>query len=176
MNKKDKTQLLKFLSQQLESSKISIFAEFSNLSVREVEEFRKEMKKHSTKVMVVKNTLMKMALQSRSIDEAIKFMEGPNILIWSNDGDEAEVVKEVLRFSKFTGKIKIKFGVLNNMFLQMDQVEKLGNLPSKKILQAMVIGGIKAPICNIVYNVKYPVMKLILILKTFSEKKEKGNG
>ncbi len=125
MNKKDKAQLLKFLTEQLENSKVSIFAEFSKLSVREIEEFRKEMRKHSTKVMVVKNTLMKMALQSRSLDEASGFMEGPNILIWSKDGDEADVVKEVLKFSKSSGKLKIKFGILNNVLLEMDQIENL---------------------------------------------------
>jgi len=29
---------------------------------------------------------------------------------------------------------------------------------------------------NLIYNVKYPITRLIMVLKTFSEKKEKGNG
>ncbi|MCM8759413.1 MAG: 50S ribosomal protein L10 [Candidatus Omnitrophica bacterium] len=176
MNKKDKQQLLEFLSEQLKLSKISVLAEFSGLSVKETEEFRREMKKHSSRVLVVKNTLMKMALQARSLDEATKFMEGPNLLIWTDKGDEAEVVKEILKFSKSSGKLKIKFGLLNNAFLPVEQIEKLGSLPSKKTLQAMVIGGIKAPLSNIVYNVKYPIIRMIMILRTFSDKKEKENG
>ncbi|MCX7705917.1 MAG: 50S ribosomal protein L10 [bacterium] len=175
MNKRDKIQLLKFLTDQLEDSKISIFAEFSRLSVKEMEEFRKEMRKHSTKVMVVKNTLMKMAFQSRSLDRVTRFIEGPNILIWSSGGDESEVVKEILKFSKDSGKLKIKFGILNNMLLETEQIEMLGSLPSKRTLQAMVVGGIKAPLSNFIYNVKYPITRLILILKTLSERKEKGN-
>ena len=176
MNKTDKAKILKFIIDELGSSKVSIFAEFSGITVKGMEELRMEMKKHSSNVMVVKNTLARMALQSCSLDEATKFMEGPNVLIWSNTGDECEIIKEVLKFSKSSGKIKIKFGVLNNALMEVDTLEKLGNLPSKKTLQAKVIGGIKAPLSSLVYNVKYPLTRLILVLKTFSEQKEKGNG
>ncbi|MGC8805481.1 MAG: 50S ribosomal protein L10, partial [Candidatus Ratteibacteria bacterium] len=59
MNKNDKAKLLKFLSDEIDSSKVSIFAEFAKLTVKEMEELRREMKKYSTRVMVVKNTLVR---------------------------------------------------------------------------------------------------------------------
>ncbi|MCM8822177.1 MAG: 50S ribosomal protein L10 [Candidatus Omnitrophica bacterium] len=175
MNKTDKVRLLKFLTEEINASKVSIFAEFSRLTVKGLEDLRKEMKRYSTRVMVVKNTLVKMALKSHFLDEAAKFMEGPNMLIWSKNGDESEIIKEVLKFSKSSGNIKLKFGVLNNELLNVETLEKLGSLPSKKTLQAMVIGGIKSPLSGLVYNIKYPLTRFILILKTFSEQKEKGN-
>ncbi|MCM8764027.1 MAG: 50S ribosomal protein L10 [Candidatus Omnitrophica bacterium] len=173
MNKTDKVRLLKLLTEELNASKVSIFAEFSRLTVKELEKLRKELKKYSTRVMIVKNTLVKMALKSRSLDEATKFMEGPNMLIWSKNGDESEIIKEILRFSRSSGNIKVKIGILNDELMNAKALEKLGSLPSKKTLQAMVIGGIKAPLSNLIYSVKYPLSRFILILKTFSEQKEK---
>lgn len=178
MNKNDKSKIVKFLSEELSESKLYVFAEFSGLSVTEIEDLRKGIKKISGRVMVVKNTLLKRAFQTLSIsmDEAGKFMEGPNILIWSRTGDESEIIKEILRFSRNSNKIKVKFGVLNNAFLNSEDIEHLGKLPGKKLLQAMLIGSIRAPLSNVVYNVKYPLTRLVMVLKTFSEKKEKGNG
>ncbi|MCM8825556.1 MAG: 50S ribosomal protein L10 [Candidatus Omnitrophica bacterium] len=176
MNKSDKVKLLGFLKEELNASKVSIFAEFSKLTVKGLEELRKEMKKHSTRVMVVKNTIARKALQFCSLDEATRFMEGPNMLIWSKNGDECEIIKEVLRFSKTSGNLKIKFGILNNELIDLETLERLGSLPSKKTLQAMVICGIKGPLGSLVYNIKYPLTRVILILKTFYEQKEKGNG
>lgn len=173
MNKNDKVKLLKFLSDEIETSKVSILAEFSKLTVKEMEELRKEMKKYSTKVMVVKNTLMRKAFQSFALNETMNFMEGPNVLVWSKTADESDVVRELLKYSKISGKIKVKFGILNKSFIGVDTIERIGTLPSKKTLQAMVIGGIRAPLNGLVYNIKYPVTRLILVLKTFSEKKEK---
>lgn len=176
MNKTEKAKILKFLTEELKASKISIFAEFSRMPVKEMEELRKDMKKHSTNVMVIKNTLVKMVLQSSSMDQGLKFLEGPNMLIWSRTGDETEILKEIIRFEKSSGNIRIKFGVMNNAIMEYETLEKLSKIPSKKTLQAMVIGGIKAPLTNLVYNVKYPLTRLIMVLKTFSEQKEKGNG
>jgi large subunit ribosomal protein L10 len=177
MNKSEKESLLKFLTERLSSSKVSIFAQFSGITVKEMEQLRKDLRKCSGNVMVVKNTLTKMALRLCSMDEAMKFMEGPNLLIWSQTGDESEVIKETLKFVKASaGKLRVNFGLLNNLLVEPETLEKLGKLPSKKIVQAMVIGSIKSPLSNLVYNVKYPLTRLILVLKTFSEQKEKKNG
>ncbi len=178
MNKNDKAKILKFLSDELNKSKVYLFAEFSGLSVSEMQELRKEIRKVFGNVMVVKNTLFKRVFQTLpvSMDEADKFMEGPNILIWSRTGDESEIIKEVLRFAKRSNKLKLKFGILNHLFLDSGSIEQIGNLPAKKILQAIVISGIRSPINNLVYNVKYPITRLIMVLKTFSEKKGEKNG
>ena len=178
MNKDDKSKILKFLSDEISNSRFYIFAEFSGLSVSEMEDFRRDMRKSSSRVMVVKNTLLKKAFQTLSVsmDETGKFMEGPNILIWSRTGDELDTIKHVLNFARSSNKIKIKFGVLNNTFMDSETIEQIGKLPGKKTLQALLIGGIRAPLSNLIYNVKYPITRLIMVLKTFSEKKEKGNG
>ncbi len=173
MNRQEKSELLKLLLEELASSKVSIFAEFSGLSVKNMEELRKELKKHNARMMVLKNTLAKIALQSFSLNEAADSMVGPNMLIWSRSGDESEIIKQVLKFSKDSGKIKIRFGIVNEAFTGLEAIEIIGSLPSKKNLQAMVIGGILAPVSGLIYNIKYPLTRLILVLKTFSEKKEK---
>lgn len=176
MKKTEKEKMLKFLTEELKASKISILAEFSRLSVKEMEELRKEMKKHLTKVMVVKNTLVKMAIQSCSMDKEVKSLEGPNMLIWSRTGDETEIIKELLKFEKLSGTIKVKFGIMNNNLMEYETLEKFSKIPPKRTLQAMVIGNIRAPLTNLAYNVKYPLTRLIMVLKTFSEQKEKKNG
>jgi large subunit ribosomal protein L10 len=175
MNKSDKEKWVKFLTGEFGESKIVIFAEFLGLSVKEMEELRKETRKNAAKIRVVKNNLVKKAFQSLSRDEACKFMEGPNMLIWSKTGDESDILKGLIKFAKTSGKVKVKFGILNDAIVESAMLEQLSRLPSKKMLQAIVIGKIMSPFSALVYNVKYPVSRLILTLKTFSEKKGAGN-
>ena len=171
MNKEDKGKLIKFLTEEFKTSKIIIFAEFTALSVKEMEQLRRTIKGISCNLRVTKNNLVKKTLQSLAKDEACKCLSGPNAIIWSKAGDESEVVKSISKFARGSGKIKIKAGFLNDNFVEKDFLDRLSSLPSKKVLQAMVIGGIKSPLSKLVYNVQYPFSRLILTLKTFSDKR-----
>jgi len=174
MNRSDKEKWVKFLIEEFKESKVVIFAEFTGLTVKEMEQLRKEAKKVSCKVRVVKNNLVKKSLQFLSKDEACRLLEGPNILLWSRSGDESEILKGLMKFAQVSGKVKVRFGILNQEFVENDYLQHLHRLPSKAVLQATVIGRIKSPLAALVYNVKYPLSRLILVVRTFSEKKGAG--
>jgi large subunit ribosomal protein L10 len=159
------------LTGELETSKIIIFAEFGALTVREMEQLRRTLKDIACSLRVVKNNLVKKTLSALSKDEACKYFEGPNVIIWTKAGDESEVVKGIAKFAGASGKIKVKAGFLSSGLVGKDFLDKLLRLPSKKVLQAIVIGGIKSPLSKMVYDVRYPISRLILTLKTFSNKK-----
>ena len=120
---------------------------------------------------VIKNNLVKKSFQMLSRDEACKFLEGPNILLWSREGDESEVIRNILKFAEGTGKVKVKFGILNHAFVENEYIQQLGKLPSKMVLQGTVIARIKSPLAALVNNIKYPVIRMILTVKILSEKK-----
>ena len=88
--------------------------------------------------------------------------------------------REIYDIVALTLKEKTKnFDQLSSMLNDYKLVEKefidqISRLPAKKILQATVISNIRSPLTALAYNIKYPLSRLILTLKTFSEQKDKG--
>lgn len=171
MTKSDKEKWLHFLLEEFSASRMLVFAEFSGLSVKEMEKLRREIKKLSCQVKVMKNTLVKKTFQAMSKDEACKFLDGPHVVVWSRTGDEAEVLKSLVGFAKSSGRLKLKFGLLNSDIVDTQFLDTLSRLPSKKTLQARTVGSLKSPLVRLIGGVQYPLMHLVLCLKGLEKKK-----
>ena len=64
-----------------------------------------------------------------------------------------------------TETLSFKFGILDNALYMGPELEKIAKLPGKDQLIAMVIGGLKSPSSKLVYNMKFSITKLTLVLK-----------
>ncbi|MCL5674292.1 MAG: 50S ribosomal protein L10 [Candidatus Omnitrophica bacterium] len=174
MNRESKIKLTDYLTKEFNESKIIILAEFSKLDVKEMGFIRRNIKELSCNIRVVKNNLVKKAFQSLAKYELCKYLENPNIIIWSKTGDESEVIKALAKFSKSSGKVNVKAGIIEGKSIEKSLIEQISRLPSKKVLQATVISCIIFPVRSLIFNIQYPVSRLILTLKTMSKKIEEG--
>lgn len=165
MTRSDKEKWLRVLLDEFSASRMLVFAEFSGLSVKEMEKMRREIKKLSCQVRVLKNTLVKKTFQAMAKDDACELLDGPHVVVWSRTGDEAEVLKSLAGFAKSSGKLTLKFGILNSEIVDTGFLEALSRLPSKKVLQARTVGSLKSPLARLVGGVKYPMTHLVLCLR-----------
>ncbi len=174
MNKEKKIKFTDYLTKEFDGSKIIILVEFTKLDVKEMSSIRRSIKQLSCNFRVIKNSLVKKVFQSLAKDELCKHLENPNIIIWSKTGDESEIIKTLAKFSGSSDKVRIKVGVIEGKQIEKDTIEQISRLPSKKVLEAIIISNIIYPVAGFIFNIKYPISRLVLTLQTISKKVEEG--
>ena len=66
---------------------------------------------------------------------------------------------------------KIKFGVFEGKLIDDKMIIQLASLPPKEALLGKLVGLLKSPLNNLVYNLNYNTSKLVFVLKAIEEKK-----
>lgn len=144
--------------------------DYKGWSVAEINSLRRKLKESGARMKVIKNTLFKIALKELNIDAFEKF-EGTNAFVFVM-GDEVQPLKIIVDFIKETNKGSLKFGYINGVKYNKEQLEELSKLPPINELRAKVLSSINAPIYKLVYNLKGLLSNLVIILDQIKSKKE----
>ncbi|MEX0968278.1 MAG: 50S ribosomal protein L10 [Bacteroidia bacterium] len=173
MKKEDKYTIVQELSEQLQENKNFYIADISTLPVNTSNDFRKKAIEKGISIRMVKNTLIKKALEKANIEiEGLSdALVGPSALIFSeNVNAPARVIKEFRR-DKEKPSVKAAY-IEESLYLGDDQIEALISLKSKEELIADVIALLQSPIKNVISGLTGQGQKIAGILKTLSEKEE----
>ena len=68
-------------------------------------------------------------------------------------------------------KTFFKYGVFEKKLLSVEDLNRFLSLPSKSVLVAQFIGGLKNPLQRLVYAMRFNQQQLVLTLKALSDKK-----
>lgn len=148
MNKAEKTQVIDQLVQQLNANNKIYLADCSTLTVEKVNAFRRQCFDKKISVTVVKNTLLKKALERANdskLTELIPALKGETALIFTDTSNApAKVIKD---FRKNGTKPALKAAYVEDMIFVGDgQLDALASLKSKNELIGDVIGLLQSPI------------------------------
>jgi len=165
--------LLTETQEKVAKAQAMFFVDYQGLTHQQLEEARKELRKIDSEVAVVKNTLMNIALQEKNIDVKEK-LEGAHATLFSYT-DPVATAKVLAAFYKKYQLPKIQFGIFNGEVVDEKVIAKLATIPSREVLLAKLLGGMKSPISGLVYTLKGNLMKLALVLKAVEEKKTAAN-
>jgi large subunit ribosomal protein L10 len=135
------------LREALSSSRTLIVSEYRGLSVKELAEIRRTLRKQDVSYRIVKNRLMRIAAQD-TVGEALgPLLVGPTAIAFGND--ESTTAKAVLDATRPYKIVTITGGVLGNRSITADAVRSLATLPSREVLLAKLAGGMQAPIATL---------------------------
>lgn len=159
---------------------------FKNIKHQNLEELRKTIKKFSSRLKVVKNSLVKKAFNKINIEDKKykKIKESTNniqdktaILLIEND--YSSPLKAILDYSKNDENISFKFGFLDGNLYDSNELNKIAALPSVPELISKIIYTLKSPVNKIYYSLQSPMSKFVNILKSeklTSNKEVSNNG
>ena len=177
MTREEKAVIIDELSQKFSNTPYFYITSASGMSVGEVNTLRGLCFERGIEYRVVKNTLIKKALETLDTDytpfdaEVLKGMSG--IMFHPESGKvPAQLIKE---FKKKTGSDKLKFkgaSVDQSVFVGESQLDVLVSLKSKQELIGDVIGLLQSPAKNVIGALQSGGNKLAGILKTLSEKED----
>lgn len=138
------------LQKLFSNSSVNIATDYRGMTVSEMVTLRRKLAEKNISYHVVKNTLTHLALKESSNAELSQFLKGPTGIVISS-GDISEGAKILLDFVKTSrGVLKIKGGIADGKVLRAEDISTVATLPSREILLAMVMGGMKSPIQSLV--------------------------
>ena len=70
-----------------------------------------------------------------------EILEGPSAFVFCGD-DVASAAKAVTEFAKENEKLEVKGGMMDNAFVNADEIKAIASLPSKDVLLAQIAGAI----------------------------------
>lgn len=149
-----------------------VITSFMGSSVSDMEQLRKSLKKNSASYLVVKNSTLRIIFEKLKLkDEASKIDGGMGISF--SGGDIITTCKTLVTFSKGKDKFQIKGAVIDGKSVSQDRVRQFASLPSKEVLLAQVIGGIKAPITGFVNILSGVLRSFVYVVDAIRDKKSK---
>lgn len=144
--------------------------QYSKLSSPKMTSLRSSLKSGKSKLLVTKNSLIKLALKESNINGLEPFLEGPTALVMGYD-DVAGVSKTLAKFSKENESLVLKGGFFKGSILSKKDIEVISSLPPRMDLIAQVVGVLKSPLSGLVFTLKGPLNKLAIVLNQIKEQK-----
>jgi large subunit ribosomal protein L10 len=159
------------LCENIKGACTGVVVNYRGITVAEDTKLRKELREAGDEYMVVKNTLLRLALKDAGIDGLDHVLEGTTAIAISKD-NYVSGAKILTKFAEATKnkKFEIKAGFVDGGAIDVDGVKALATLPSKEVLVAQVLGGLNAPITGFVTVLNGTMKGLVVALNAIAEK------
>ena len=151
----EKQAIVAELAEKLKNASAGVLVDYKGITVAEDTALRAELRKNDVEYSVVKNTLVRFALDEANLNELDGVLHGTTSLAIST-GDPIAPMRVVNQFAKKLGdgKFNIKAGFMEGKVISLDEVMALAELPGKEALQAQVLGTMLAPITSLAIVIK----------------------
>lgn len=183
-NRDKKVELVGQFEEKIKKAKALVLADYRGLTHQQLETLKKNLKQVEAELVITKNTLLKRAMSTvyslqstaavdgsrNAVDESTDALQGPTATLFAYN-DIIAPLKELAKTIKTLKLPTIKFGLLEGKTLTGEEVLRLSALPSREILLAQVIGGMKSPIYGLHRALSWNVQKLVMTLRAIEEKK-----
>jgi large subunit ribosomal protein L10 len=171
MKRSEKEAIIAEVADKASRAVAMYFADFSNITVAEETELRREFRKSGVEYNVVKNTLARKALQHLTgYDRVYDKLVGPTGIAFSYD-DPSAPAKIIKKYSEKSGKFKLKAAVIEKQVYDATRLNELANMPSRKDMVAAILGSLQAPASGIVGAINAIARDLVYVLDAIEKKK-----
>ena len=171
MTREEKSLVIETLTAQLSDNANIYLADISGLDAGNTTNLRRACFKAGVQLAVVKNTLLKKAMESSDKDfgELKDILKGNTSLMFSETGNApAKVIKE---FRKKSDKPLLKGAYIQeSIYVGDNQLDSLVELKSKDELVGEIIGLLQSPAKNVISALKSGGSTIAGLVKTLSER------
>lgn len=173
MTREEKNQLIDSLAEALQNTTNFYLTDISDLNAEKTTELRRLCFKKEIRLQVVKNTLLKKAMDKAEKDyqPLYDILKGNTGIMFSESGNApAKLIKE---FRKKSERPILKGAFIEEMtYVGEHQLEFLSTIKSKNELVADIVLLLQSPIKNLVGALQSGGQKISGVLQTLSEKSE----
>ena len=138
---KQKEEIVKKLADDLKDNSLVLLVDYRGITVEDVTKLRNEIRQSNAQYRVIKNNIIKRALELNGETGLNDLLEGPTALITSKD-DYLEPAKAIYNFTKNNDFYKIKGGIIDGKVMTAEEIITLAKLPSRQELLAKLAGSL----------------------------------
>jgi large subunit ribosomal protein L10 len=171
ISRSKKTQIIDDVTKLLDDSKMTVVAQYSGLTVADMQQLRREAAKSGVVVKVAKNRLVKKAASKQKSLEGsdLDLLKG-QVAIAVGLEDEVAPAQVLAAFAKENPKLELVGAFsADGSILDQTQVKQLSELPSKDAMRAQLVGTIAAPLSGFVRVLSGNLNGLVNVLNARKE-------
>jgi large subunit ribosomal protein L10 len=173
MKKEEKNQVVEALADQLKTNNNFYIADISELNAEDTSALRRLCFKREVTLTVVKNTLLKKAMEQtdKDLEALYDILKGPTSIMFAEAGNApAKLIKE---FRKTSERPILKGAYIEEMtYIGDEQLDFLVAIKSKNELIGDIVGLLQSPVKNVVSALQSGGNTISGVLQTLSEKSE----
>jgi len=168
MNKEKKKTYIEEMKGFFNNTSSILVTQYQGLTVKQIDELRSEMRKHSIKFKITKNRITKLALEGTKYKKLENLFSGPTAVAFSEDAITS--AKILTKFAKKNANLKIIGGIMEEEPLSVEEVEKIATLPTLDEARSKIVGILTAPAQKIISILLAPGAKIAILALAKSKK------
>lgn len=138
---KQKEEEVKALAQKFKDAKVILLTDYRGITVEDVTALRNTLRGTNSEYKVIKNNIIKRALDANGESGLDDVLEGPTAVVLSTE-DYVDPLKAIYNFAKANEFYKIKGGIVEGKIMSAEELIALAKLPSRQELLGMLAGGL----------------------------------
>jgi large subunit ribosomal protein L10 len=171
MKRSEKEQIIAEVKEKIERAKGLYFADFTGITVEQINELRREFRKSNVEYQVVKNTLARKALESvTGYDKVLEKLVRPTAIAFGYD-DPVAPARIIKKFREKNDKLTLKVCVIEQQVYDGSQLDEIAKLPSRPEIIAGILGTIQAPVTGIAGAINAVMRDLVSVIDAIEKKK-----
>jgi len=167
-SKEQKAKLIAQYAEWAKQSQGMVAISYNKMNMAAIDTLRAKVRDTGSELHVVKNTLMKIALDEVGITNK-EIFEGVSLVGFAFT-DAASLAKVISESTAKSDIFEVKGGYLGKEKLSAAQIKALADLPPLPVMRAMLLGTILAPATKLVRTIAEPARGLAAVVKAYSEK------
>lgn len=150
LTRQQKTEKVEVLKTTLDGANALLVVDYRGLSVKDANDLRGRLRQAdaSFRYHVVKNSLLKRAIEGTDVAAADPYLVGPTAVAIAYEEPSA-LAKVLVDYAKDNEAFEIKGGVVEGEAVDAAKVQQLASLPSKEEMRGMLAGTVQAPMRNL---------------------------
>ena len=172
MTRSEKEEIIASVKEKVMRAKGMYFADFTGITVEQVNELRREFRKSKIEYTVVKNTLARKALEAATgYDSVLDRLTGHTAIAFGYD-DPVAPAKIIRKFQeKNDNKLPVKLCVLEHEVFEGKRLAEIAKLPTRGEVVAGILGAIQSPVAGIAGAVAAVLRDLVSVIDAIEKQK-----
>ena len=149
-----------------------VIAEYRGLTVEAVTKLRANARQQGVQLRVVKNTLVRRAVEGTAFADLAEKFSGP--LVYAFSADPVAAAKVLAQFAKENDKLVIKGGEMANYVMDVEGVKQLASMPSREELLAKLMATMNEPVAKLVRTINEVPARFVRTVAAYRDAQEKA--
>lgn len=155
----------------LDKSDAIFFADYTGMSVKQLEELRAKVRESEGAFHITKNTLLQVALKQSGYSVPEDVLQG-QVATGFALGEAPTMAKALTDYAKSVDEITIRGGLMDANTLSDEDVKALADLPSMDELRATILSMVNGPARNLVGVVASSVRQVVNVIDAYAKNEE----
>ena len=168
MNKEQKKNYITEMTANFENSEAVLVTHYQGLTVKQLDQLRKEMREQGIQFKITKNKITKLALEKTKCKDLANLFTGPTAVALSKDAISS--AKILTKFSKENNNLTILGGIMGKDVLDVAGVANVATLPTLDEARAKIVGILRSPAQKIASILLAPASKIAILALKKSKK------